>query len=288
MPKADQLLNVPPRVCRHIGFTVGHFSKQSRPVALAASVGQMSAADADRQAIELPANHCEAVKHRRCRIVVQYDCQTEFDLDFDSWIAYRFAYADEPGTQIDALWWDMGRLGNVFYPSKLLNRLENRSLERWRRQGIDLVGRLVEETKKRKLEIFWHHRVSEVDLDSEGAGAAWKSGPDPLKRVHPDWVLKTWWKHGLWNFAVPQVRQLTVESLREVVGRYDFDGVQIDFSRHIPCLPPGRQWELRHHVTESDCARPGRCCWRRRVGAAGRSCLPPRCRKPLKAAVLTG
>ena len=205
---------------------------------------------ADRPLIELPANHCEAVKHRRCRIVVQYDCQTEFDLDFDSWIAYRYAYADEPGTQIDALWWDMGRLGNVFYPSKLLNPLENRGLERWRRQGIDLVGRLVEETRKRKLEVFWHHRVSEVDLDPEGAGAAWKSGPDPLKRAHPDWVLKTWWKHGLWNFAVPQVRQLTVESLREVVERYNFDGVQIDFARHIPCLPPGRQWELRHHVTE--------------------------------------
>ena len=74
--------------------------------------------------------------------------------------------------------------------------------------------------------------------------------PDPLKRAHPDWVLRTWWKHGLWNFAVPQVRQLTVDSLREVAERYDLDGVQIDFARHIPCLPPGRQWELRHHVTE--------------------------------------
>ena len=218
--------------------------------ALAASMGGTAAAVAGEPTIELPADHREALNRRRCRIVVQYDCQTEFALDFDSWIAYRFAYADEPGTQIDALWWDMGRLGNVFYPSKLLNQLKNPALEKWRRQGIDLVGRLVEETRKRKLEVFWHHRVSEVDLDAEGAGAAWQSGPDPLKRAHPDWVLRTWWKHGLWNFAVPQVRQLTVDSLREVAERYDLDGVQIDFARHIPCLPPGRQWELRHHVTE--------------------------------------
>jgi hypothetical protein len=38
--------------------------------------------------------------------------------------------------------------------------------------------------------------------------------------------------------------------LQEVVQRYDFDGVQLDFARHVPCLPPGRQWELRDHVTE--------------------------------------
>ncbi len=124
------------------------------------------------------------------------------------------------------------------------------SRKQWRRQGIDLVGRLVEETRKRKLEVFWHHRVSEVDLDPQGTGAAWKSGPDPLKRAHPDWVLKTWWRYGLWNIAIPQVRQLTIDSLREVAQRYDLDGVQIDFARHVPCLSPGRQWELRHHGTE--------------------------------------
>jgi hypothetical protein len=218
--------------------------------ALAASMGGTTAAVAGEPTIELPADHRQALQRRRCRIVVQYDCQTEFGLDFDSWLTYRFAYADEPGTQIDALWWDMGRLGNVFYPSRVLNQLKNAGLEKWRRQGIDLVGRLVEETRKRNREVFWHHRVSEVDLDVEGAGAAWQSGPDPLKRAHPDWVLRTWWKHGLWNFAVPQVRQLTVDSLREVAERYDLDGVQIDFARHVPCLPPGRQWELRHHVTE--------------------------------------
>ena len=105
--------------------------------------------------------------------------RTEFALDFDSWIAYRFAYADEPGTQIDALWWDMGRLGNVFYPSKLLNQLKNPALEKWRRQGIDLVGRLVEETRKRKLEVFWHHRVSEVDSRCGRSGTLPQSGPIP-------------------------------------------------------------------------------------------------------------
>jgi hypothetical protein len=182
--------------------------------------------------------------------VVQYDCQTLFGIDFASWLDYRFRYLDEPGTQIDSVWWDMGRLGQVLYPSKFLDQLSHPGLDKWRKQGIDLVGRLLEETKRRNLEVFWHHRVSEVDMDQRGEGAAWKDPPDPLKKAHPDWTLKCWWRHGLWNFAVPAVREHTVRALQEVVQRYDFDGVQLDFARHVPCLPLGRQWELRHHVTE--------------------------------------
>jgi hypothetical protein len=197
----------------------------------------------------LSAEHLRRVNRRR-RIVVQYDCQGLFGLDFAEWLDYRFRYIDEPGTQIDSVWWDMGRLGQVLYPSRFLDQLSNPGLETWRKQGIDLVGRLVDETKKRRLEVFWHHRVSEVDIDQRGEGAAWKDPPAPLKQAHPDWLLKTWWRHGLWNFAVPAVREHTVRALQEVVQRYDFDGVQLDFARHVPCLPPGRQWELRHHATD--------------------------------------
>jgi hypothetical protein len=201
-------------------------------------------------AVQLSAEHHRAVNRRR-RIVVQYDCHGQIGLDFDKWIKYRFRYADQPGTQIDALWWDLGRLGNVVYPSKLLNSFDvHAGFKRWRDQGIDLVGRLVEETRRRNLECFWHHRVSEVDLRRDGQGAAWKDPPDPLKQAHPDWTLKCWWPHGLWDFSVSAVRQITVDSLREVAARYDFDGIQLDFARHVPCLPLGRQWELRDHVTD--------------------------------------
>jgi hypothetical protein len=191
-------------------------------------------------AIELSAEHRRAVDRRR-RIVVQYDSQDHFGMDFASWLRYRFGYIDEPGTQIDSIWWDMGRLGQVLYPSNVLDRMQDDGLQKWRDQGIDLVGRLVEETHKRNLEVFWHHRINEVDVKS----------PDPLKKAHPDWVLKTnWWKHGLWDFSVPAVRDCTVRALREVAEIYAFDGIQIDFARHVPCLPVGRQWDLRDHVTE--------------------------------------
>jgi uncharacterized lipoprotein YddW (UPF0748 family) len=206
---------------------------------------------AEESAISLGPVH-EAAVNRRRRIVVQFDAQGAYNLDFDTWLDFRFAYIDEPGTQIDSVFWDMGRLGQVLYPSKFLDLLPNPDLQKWRDRGIDMAGRLIEATKKRGLEVFWHHRFSEVDVNtSVGRGAAWKEGPAPLKLAHPDWVLETdWWHHGLWNCAVPAVRECTVKCLQEVAEMYDLDGLQIDFARHIPCLPPGRQWELRDHVTE--------------------------------------
>ncbi len=167
---------------------------------------------------------------------------------------FRFRYLDGPDHQIDSVFWDMGRLGQVLYPSRFLDQRISPGLQKWRDQGIDLVGRLLTESRKRGLEVFWHHRASEVDLNAQGTGAAWKGDASPLKQAHPDWVLKTdWWPHGLWNFAVSAVREHTVKCLREVASMYDFDGIQIDFARHVPFLPPGRQWELRHHLTELMC-----------------------------------
>ena len=201
-------------------------------------------------AFDLSAKHREAVNRRR-RIVVQYDSQATYGIDFEDWLDYRFHYIDQPGSQIDSVFWDMGRLGQVLYPSKFLDPLVNDKFQKWRDQGIYVAGRLIAQTKRRGLEVFWHHRASEVDLNATGTGAAWKDEAAPLKRAHPDWVLKAgWWRHGLWNFAVPAVREHTVRTLREVAEMYDIDGLQIDFARHVPCLPLGRQWELRDHVTE--------------------------------------
>ena len=106
------------------------------------------------------------------------------------------------------------------------------------------------ETRRRKLEVFWSHRISEVEMNEEGTGAGWENKPHPIKQAHPDWVIKSWWKQGLWNLAVPGVRELKLRILCELEENYDFDGFQLDFARHVPCLPPGRQWELRDHVTE--------------------------------------
>ncbi len=202
-----------------------------------------------RPAVGLSREHQDAVNRPR-RIVVQYDAWSQLGHDFAQWLDYRFDYIDEPGSQIDSIWWDITALGNATYPSKVLKQLPQAGLKRWRERGIDWVERLVGETKKRKLEVFLSHRISEVELNAEGIGAGWKGKPHPIKQTHPDWVIDTWWKQGLWNLAVPPVREFKLRMLRELAENYDFDGFQLDFARHVPCLPLGRQWELRGHVTE--------------------------------------
>jgi hypothetical protein len=209
--------------------------------------------------MELPAEHCEAVRRRRRRIVVQQDV-------YDVLLAYAkqragaaapfgafcdavFADVDEPGSQIDAIWWDISgnAVGSVF-PSGVAPRDPIPLVRQWHAEGVDWVDQLVKETRRRKLEVFWNHRFSEVDLLPD---ATRTTQADPLKVQHSDWVTPAkWWPHGMWNAAVRELRAFKVALLRELVIRFDLDGLQIDFSRHIPCLPVGRQWELRGEVTE--------------------------------------
>ena len=51
--------------------------------------------------------HLDAVNRRR-RIVVQYDAKGDFDWDIARWVDHYFAYVDEPGNQIDSVFWDGG------------------------------------------------------------------------------------------------------------------------------------------------------------------------------------
>lgn len=209
--------------------------------------------------IALPDGHRDVLRRRKRRIVVQYDANDTLmsywklhpdgTAAFDRFRDAIFSYVDAPGSQIDAIWWDIAGspLGSA-YPSKVLPPIDHPLVRQWLEQGIDWVAQLVAETRRRKLEVFWNHRISEVEFVP---GMGHSKTPDPLKVEHPDWVVAaSWWPHGMWNLAAPGLREHKVAILRELVTRYDLDGIQIDFSRHIPCLPVGRQWELRESVTE--------------------------------------
>src|ERR1700733_10008649 len=91
----------------------------------------LHAADTVMKPIALPADHREAVRRRRRRIVVQCDANDTLftywkvigndDTPFDRFRDALFSCADEPGSQIDAIWWDIG--GSPLcspYPSKVL------------------------------------------------------------------------------------------------------------------------------------------------------------------------
>jgi len=90
---------------------------QASASALLSATG-LQAATGGTQPIDLPADHRAEVQRRRKRIVVQYDAndvmwnywklRRNADASFDRFRNAVFSYADEPGSQIDAIWWDIG------------------------------------------------------------------------------------------------------------------------------------------------------------------------------------
>lgn len=201
----------------------------------------------------MTSEHLEALNRQR-RIAVQYDAGGQWGAPFAEWLAYRFTYLDQPGGQVDSVWWDIGAGSWATYPSEVLPPFEHPGLRFWRDEGRDWVAELVAACRQRGLEVFWNHRVSEVDLETttelEPGQTLQLNARNPVKAEHPDWVIRTWWWQGLWDYSVPAVREYQLAILRELAQNYDLDGFQLDFARHIPCLPVGRQWELREHVTE--------------------------------------
>ena len=199
---------------------------------------------------QLSADHERAVNRRR-RIIVQYDAMgselTPLKMDVDEWLACGFRYIDQPGSQVDSIWWDCAHGNDAIYPSKVLPPERDPRVQAWREKGVDWIAIFLEQTRRRGMEVFWHHRISEVEVGPKGLEM---EHVNPVKKEHPDWVIKTWWWQGMWNLAVAGVREFKLQILRELAERYDFDGFQIDFARHVPVLPVGRQWELREHVTE--------------------------------------
>jgi hypothetical protein len=200
------------------------------------------------ESIVLSPSHQDAVNRRR-RIIVQYDAadRNMTGMDFKTWLEFRFDYIDESGTQIDSLWWDISLGNDAVYPSKVLRPDIDPGIRKLQAAGIDWVKVLVEECHKRGKETFWNARISEVENDTQGLEM---KNLFPEKAAHPDWVIKTWWWQGMWNLASPGLREYKLSILRELAENYEFDGFQIDFARHVPCLPVGRQWELRENVTE--------------------------------------
>ena len=211
--------------------------------------------------IELPREHLEAVNRRR-RIINHYDaCIPYYEpsrVACDVFVETKFGFADWPGSQVDSVWWDIGESNLCVYQSDILEPLPG--LKEWIEAGNDLLRPFVQESRRRELEVFVSHRMN----GCEEAHYPPEVGMLPIKEAHRDWLLNwnpdpnglpehgtSWDKRiGLWNYAVPELRQFKLDVLRELAENYDLDGIQLDFARTCPVLPIGHQWENRESLTE--------------------------------------
>jgi hypothetical protein len=208
-----------------------------------------------------PEHH--AAVNRQRRIFFQYDPAADIQLkggfgsDMDALMGYVFDFTDMPGSQFDAICIDVSNEGVAHYRSKILRPIEHPGLMKWREEGLDYFDALIRHGHQRGKEIWWGLRMNEVERGDLAAyekpdGGRPRLSPDvknPVKAAHPDWLIRSWWWQGFWNYAVKEVRDYRLSIIREVVEQYDFDGVHLDFLRHTPHLPPGKQWENRGHLT---------------------------------------
>ena len=156
----------------------------------------------------------------------------------DELIKWLFYCIDNKGVKADAIFWE----GHCLFEQEL--PFYNTDIYRkFQANGIDIMARIIDECHKRGIKAYCHHRFSEVELDLS-------SGRNEIKQKHKDWIIKTWWQEGLWNLASSGLQKFKLDYITKIMTKYDFDGICIDFLRHLPCLPVGKQWEHRECATE--------------------------------------
>ena len=137
------------------------------------------------------------------------------------------------------------------YESKIVPPRKGPQFQRFREAGFDPFAAVVNEAHARGMQCYLTHRITEVDIYNAGDGYNYPH----IKDEHPEWfIMPSWDKYnktkGMNNLAVTEIKEHKRRLLAEILRKYPFDGLDIDFARHTPYLPEGRAWEMREHVTE--------------------------------------
>lgn len=148
-------------------------------------------------------------------------------------------------SHVDALFWCDGAGGNTAnYDSDVLELTGQRigqvdpALVKLISEGNDPPKVVVQEAKKRGLDIFYSFRIN----DTHDARGALNELPT-FKIEHPEWLIgdQPYGEKTALNFAIPEVRQLKLAVIKEIFQKYDFDGLEIDFMRGPPFFIPGQE-----------------------------------------------
>lgn len=104
----------------------------------------------------------------------------------------------------------------------------------YRRDGFDGFGVLVDAVMSSGREAFATLRMNDVHMVALENG----QGPytDAFYRAHPEWRLPA----GGLNYAVPEVRAHRLAMMEELLRRYPFTGLEMDFLRGPPFFPPNQ------------------------------------------------
>jgi hypothetical protein len=104
--------------------------------------------------------------------------------------------------------------------------------------GTDCLQAVVDFGHQHGLEVFWSMRMNDTHDAAHRPDKPYFLFP-PLKAEHPEWLVGDPVRqtpHGRWSsvdYARPEIRNLAFRFIEEVCCRYDVDGVELDFFRHL-------------------------------------------------------
>ena len=197
-------------------------------------------------------------KPTRYRVIFNSDGHSTFkdaQGNMDHWLENLFDPLEK--SHVDALFWCDGAGGNTAnYQSDVLELTGHRigkiipHLKEMLDEGHDPPEIVVREAHRRKMDVFFSFRFNDVHD---------RFLPEELpvfKVEHPEWLIgerdygTTMSGKTSLNFAVPEVRELKYKIAEEVMRKYDFDGIEIDFLRSPPYFLPDQAQTHSHLLTE--------------------------------------
>lgn len=130
------------------------------------------------------------------------------------------------------------------YKSELVPLFKAPYTARFHSMGIDMHGEWIKHVHGLNKECWLTHRVGDVYRENSVVN------PVTALEEHPEWFLDMPCNYKVNNLAVPEIQEQKLKIFGEVMRKYPFDGLDIDYERHTPILPPGKQWEMRECVTD--------------------------------------
>lgn len=151
-----------------------------------------------------------------------------------------WGFIDNLDHTLDSIHWDACMEDEfAFAHRSRLPQIRDETFRKFFNEGHDIYDEFVNGSKARGMECVLTYRVSGTNLPQKDL--------TPSKLTHPEYYLDDWMRMA--NLASEGMKKMKVDMLTECIENYAFDGLEIDFCRHTPFLEPGKQWELREHVT---------------------------------------
>ena len=139
-----------------------------------------------------------------------------------------------------------------------------KALRKMIREGNDPPQVIIRAAREHGIDVFVSYRLNDTH-DSKGTSDN-PTLPNPefaaFKREHPEWLigdmgvrnqygeyqLRRGWS-GV-NFAVAEVRALKLAIIEELFHKYDFDGIELDFTTQTPYFRPWQGYRNQYMMTD--------------------------------------